>query len=237
MVLNQIVALVFGSTTIVYISVTYSYNCPLILESWFISIEKVICMGLLFFYGFTLYVKQQRYSYLTSFESILVLLIITPILVVNDLSMVSRFYIFVAISRYIRIAYFCIIMLKYHENELGETDIDRQTKIIVIKLVIIIVMCTGSFLEIENWFNLDYIERSPDFAENRYVLHEGYSFLYFNNALYFVIVTLITVGYGDINPTSALSQFVALFIMVITCVIIPSQTNELLRLLNMQSEY
>jgi hypothetical protein len=66
---------------------------------------------------------------------------------------------------------------------------------------------------------------------------EGTSFLLFNNALYFVIVTLITVGYGDINPTSQLSMFVACFIIVITCVIIPQQTNELLRLLNMQSEY
>ena len=192
----------FGSTTIIYITVTYSYNCPIILEGWFQGIEKVICMGLLFFYGFTIYVKQQRYSYITSFESILIMFIITPILLVTDLSMLSSYYIFIAISRYIRIAYFCIIMLKYHENELGETDMDRQTKIIVIKLIIIIMLCTGSFLEIENWFNLDYIERDPDFTENRYVLKDGYTFLLFNNALYFVIVTLITVGYGDINPSS-----------------------------------
>ena len=159
-------------------------------------------MGMLFFYGFTIYVKQQRYSYITSFESILIMFIITPILLVTDLSMLSSYYIFIAISRYIRIAYFCIIMLKYHENELGETDMDRQTKIIVIKLIIIIMLCTGSFLEIENWFNLDYIERDPDFTDNRYVLKDGYTFLLFNNALYFVIVTLITVGYGDINPSS-----------------------------------
>ena len=85
----------------------------------------MICMGLLFFYGFTIYVKQQRYSYITSFESILIMFIITPILLVTDLSMLSSYYILIAISRYIRIAYFCIIMLKYHENELGETDMDR----------------------------------------------------------------------------------------------------------------
>jgi hypothetical protein len=116
--------------------------------------------------------------------------------------MVSRFYILVATSRYIRIAYFSIIMLKYHENQLGETDVDRQRNVILITLLIMIVGCTGSFLEIENWFNLDYIERNPDFIGNRYVLKEGFSYLLFNNALYFVIVTLITVGYGDINPTS-----------------------------------
>jgi hypothetical protein len=205
MILNQIVALVFGSTTFIYIAATYSFNCPLILENWFNGIEKVICMGLMFFYGFTIYVKQQRYSYLTSFESILTFLIITPILLAGDLSMLTRYYFLVAMSRYIRIAYFCIIILKYHENELGETDVDRQTKIIVTKLVIIIVLCTGSFMEFENWFNLDYIERDPAFKENRYVLKEDCNFLQFNNALYFVIVTLITVGYGDINPTSWLS--------------------------------
>ena len=82
-------------------------------------------MGLLGFYIFTIYVKQQRYSYITSNESILILFIISPILILTDLSMQSRFYIFVALSRYIRIGYFSIIMLKYHENELGETDVDR----------------------------------------------------------------------------------------------------------------
>ena len=135
--------------------------------------------------------------------------------------MVSPYYIFVAVSRYVRIAYFCIIMLKYHENELGETDVDRQTKIILITLIIIIIGCTGSFLEIENWNNLDKIEKDPDFVGNRYIMQEGFNLLLFNNALYFVIVTLITVGYGDINPSSALSQFIALFIIVITCVIMP----------------
>jgi hypothetical protein len=173
MILNQIVALVFGSTTFIYIAATYSMNCPLILENWFNGIEKVICMGLMFFYGFTIYVKQQRYSYLTSFESILTFLIITPILLVTDLSMLNTgYYILVAMSRYIRIAYFCIIILKYHENELGETDVDRQTKIIMTKLVIIIVLCTGCFMEIENSSNLAYIQKDPAFRENRYVLKE-----------------------------------------------------------------
>lgn len=123
----------------------------------------------------------------------------------NDLSMEGLYYIFVASSRYIRIAYLHIIMLKYHELELGDTDVDRQTKIIFTKLFIIIVLCSGSFMEIENWFNLDHIERDPDFTENRFVVNEGTILLKFNNALYFVIVTLITVGYGDINPTSRLS--------------------------------
>ena len=58
MILNQIVAIVFGSTTFIYISVTYFDDAPLILERWFVGIEKIICMGMLFFYGFTIYVKQ-----------------------------------------------------------------------------------------------------------------------------------------------------------------------------------
>jgi hypothetical protein len=55
-ILNQIVAVTFGSTTFIYIGITYSNDAPIILEDYFIGIEKVICMGLLGFYAFTVYV-------------------------------------------------------------------------------------------------------------------------------------------------------------------------------------
>jgi hypothetical protein len=54
--------------------------------------------------------------------------------------------------------------------------------------------------------------------------------LNFHTSVYFVIVTLLTIGYGDINPSSNRGMLVVIFLMIITVVLIPSSTNELLRL-------
>ena len=56
-------------------------------------------------------------------------------------------------------------------------------------------------------------------------------------SLYFVIITLLTVGYGDINPTNTISKCIVMFIIVFTIFFIPKQTNELLRLMSLQSRY
>ena len=61
--------------------------------------------------------------------------------------------------------------------------------------------------------------------------------LKFHSSLYFVVVTLSTVGYGDIIPESALGQVMVIFIIAVTIAIIPRQTNELLRFMAMQSVF
>jgi hypothetical protein len=59
----------------------------------------------------------------------------------------------------------------------------------------------------------------------------------FHDALYFVVVTLFTVGYGDFQPETNFGRTIVLFIIIFTIILIPQQTNELLRLMNLQSRY
>ena len=61
--------------------------------------------------------------------------------------------------------------------------------------------------------------------------------LEFHQAVYFVIVTLATVGYGEIFPDTELGKIFVICVMIVTIVIIPRQTSELLRLLGLQSVY
>lgn len=58
-------------------------------------------------------------------------------------------------------------------------------------------------------------------------------FVYF----YFIVVTLSTVGYGDIYPETDVGQMFITGIIIFIIIMIPKQTNELLRLLAMQSVY
>ena len=55
--------------------------------------------------------------------------------------------------------------------------------------------------------------------------------------IYFVIVTLSTVGYGEIVPKSSLGRGYVIFVISITLVLIPKQTSELINLMSLQSRY
>ena len=61
--------------------------------------------------------------------------------------------------------------------------------------------------------------------------------LKFHQSFYFVIVTLSTVGYGDINPTTSQGSIIALIMLFITLIYVPTQTSELLRLVSIKSKY
>mmetsp|Transcript_3342 Transcript_3342/g.5229 ORF Transcript_3342/g.5229 Transcript_3342/m.5229 type:complete len:1450 (-) Transcript_3342:361-4710(-) len=57
------------------------------------------------------------------------------------------------------------------------------------------------------------------------------------DAFYFIIVTVSTVGYGDIAPTTTYSRSVVLLFIVASLVVIPMQVNKLQVLLSMRSPY
>eukprot|EP00744_Colponema_vietnamica_P002453 GILI01003843.1.p1 GENE.GILI01003843.1~~GILI01003843.1.p1 ORF type:complete len:913 (+),score=151.79 GILI01003843.1:165-2741(+) len=55
--------------------------------------------------------------------------------------------------------------------------------------------------------------------------------------VYFVVVTLSTVGYGDIAPVTVTGRMTIIVVIGSALVLIPKQTNELIRLLGLQSVY
>ena len=144
-ILAQISAIVHGSSTVVYIVLTYNKDCPLILNAWYNQIEYIICLQMMITFLLTIYSTPHRYTYITSYESCILLSIFLPIVSMRDVSMLAQWYFLVAISRHLRVSYLVLVMLKYHENELGETDVDRQKNIIMIILILIIIFCTGIF--------------------------------------------------------------------------------------------
>ena len=57
----------------------------------------------------------------------------------------------------------------------------------------------------------------------------------FLDCFYFIVVSISTVGYGDINPTTTLSRTVVILMIVIAAILIPIQVKELTQLLSSNS--
>eukprot|EP00602_Paraphysomonas_sp_CaronLab_P008705 CAMPEP_0185036716 /NCGR_PEP_ID=MMETSP1103-20130426/30072_1 /TAXON_ID=36769 /ORGANISM="Paraphysomonas bandaiensis, Strain Caron Lab Isolate" /LENGTH=1063 /DNA_ID=CAMNT_0027574349 /DNA_START=301 /DNA_END=3492 /DNA_ORIENTATION=- len=57
----------------------------------------------------------------------------------------------------------------------------------------------------------------------------------FFNCIYFIVVTISTVGYGDISPTSSHSRAVVLLFILTSAVVIPMQLKQLTHLLSSNS--
>lgn len=93
------------------------------------------------------------------------------------------------------------------------------------------------------------VTRSCDCAvhscESRYnagdTLHEPTAIrcpaLLFFDSFYFIIVTMSSVGYGDISPTTALSQLVVVAFIFSSLILIPMQITELQNLIALKSPY
>ena len=102
---------------------------------------------------------------------------------------------------------------------------------------VITIICAGTFADIENSGNLKELKWDPHLKLTKMVMNEGKSFLTILDAFYFTIVTLITVGYGEITPLTVTGKLICMGIIMITLVYIPTETVRFLDLMSSQSKY
>jgi hypothetical protein len=127
-----------------------------------------------------------------------------PILLFVNSTTESSLYVLIPFSRYIRsIQSFMIFSQNF---KMGQTDVDRQIKIVFITMLLLTYISSGIYSIVENR------ERKIDEA----------NFLQLHDSVYFVIVTLATVGYGDEIPATEFGRVVVLIIIFLTIVLIPA---------------
>ena len=90
-------------------------------------------------------------------------------------------------------------------------------------ILTIIIISAGIFADIENSENIEVYKRKDD-GSNEWTMayNEEFTPLQFHDSFYFVIVTLSTVGYGDINPMTQQGMIIALIMLFITLIYIPT---------------
>ena len=113
-------------------------------------------------------------------------------------------------------------------------------KVFKLALTLLIIVFFGAgciyvvetvLFEVIHGGNLTTLNSQLDYGEPPYIEWT------FGDCMYFTFVTISTVGYGDFTPTSGGSKFVAMSLIGVTLVLIPSQIRELAELLNAVSRY
>jgi voltage-gated potassium channel Kch len=76
------------------------------------------------------------------------------------------------------------------------------------------------------------VPKDPSKGVRVMVMEDGTGKLNILDSIYFVIVTLLTVGYGDIMPSTIPGKLIGMSIITVTIVMIPTETSHLLDLLS-----
>ena len=97
-------------------------------------------------------------------------------------------------------------------------------------MLLFVVFAAGFYMEVENVLNLVKLEQSPE--TNFTVPHYGTFTPYtYSQAVYFIMITVSTVGYGDYSPYTSFGQIVTMLILIVTIIMVPAMVTELLSLI------
>ena len=200
-----LLAVIFGSIIAVMLEtvgpIEEKYGKLLVILEWVFTIFFTIE------YSLRLWCVQKPLKYATSFFGVIDLLAIIP----TYLSLIvlgSHYFIVIRAMRLLRV--FRIFKLAHFLNE--STTIVRALKASQAKITVFLVFVTLMVTILGSLMYL--IEGGAD---------SGFSSI--PRSVYWAIVTLTTVGYGDIAPITALGQFVASIIMIMGYAIIAVPTG------------
>jgi len=169
-------------------------------------IEWVVTILFTIEYFLRIYVSEKPFKYIFSFYGIIDLLAILPsylglglagshYLVVIRVLRILRVFRVLKLGRFLKASDVLMISLKESRHKI----------IIFIEVVLIIVVIVGSLM---------YLIEGPE-----------HGFTSIPRGIYWAIVTLTTVGYGDIAPATALGQTLSSIIMIMGYAIIAVPTG------------
>ncbi|KAE9146556.1 hypothetical protein PF001_g8566 [Phytophthora fragariae] len=184
------------------------------------QIFEVVCTALFAAdYVMHLYAAQNRLSYFISPVGIVDFITIVPTLLtlaIKRLTLNSVLPI-LRIARIFRI----LAVLRLYRVMQSHRGFEYRLSVLIFLLLSLILVAAGVF----------------QILEESYYTDQGLDPLEFHQAMYFVFVTLSTVGYGDISPHTTAGQFFVIFIIVVVVTVIPREITRLIELSALQHDY
>lgn len=185
------------------IFVLQTYAIPENLFNFFISLETVITFFFLIEYIIRWWAKSFSLRYLFSFMAIIDFIAILPLFL-------SAHFQFIRILRLFRI----LRLLRFFEHRrlflFTLTDYHLRLTKVLFTLFCIVFIFSGLIYDIEH-------------------KHNPKDFRTFFDAFYYAIVTLSTVGFGDIAPLSTTGRALTLAMIISGAIFIPWQVSDLIK--------
>ena len=217
-----------------FISFFYYVACTYV-NSLFPSLNYIdffICAVYIFEHLINIILAHHFFFYIISVESIILFLLEIPpffSLLCSNFHL-NSFYRFINITRVLRFLKASNIV----DLVLGgEKNVSSQIINIISTLISLVLVWGGIIQQLE----IGYVE------ENLLITFETLSRRnlllrrHFHHYIYFVVVSLTTVGYGEIMPQTVLGQWMIIFLAVVVLVVVPDKTSELINISNSQTVY
>lgn len=174
-----------------------------------------------------IYLAQHRCQYLTDFDTIIDLFTsIFPYFAGINNIVLLKFVEGARVFHLFRVLRFLQQYLKINENDVIKHVFSMALEFLA---MILVAACMIRIVEIDDI--------------NEYILHPDYrqyslsSQTQFHHFLYYIVVTIPTVGYGDIYPLTEQGRIVMVVLILMTAYLIPKETGTLFPLLENTSIY
>ncbi len=190
------------------------------------AIQTIITLLLILSFLINIFAADNKLGFAFSIHAALDYLTLIPTILV-DMDVVSgKVY---SLARVIRIV--CCLRL---EKVLARMNalIGKAAFRLIITLLSLIFIAGAMILEIDNYYIREQMDGGQKYSEK-----SDTSLMSFHEMVYFMVVSISTVGYGDIAPRHDLSKVTIILTLLLMLALLPAQTQDLIKVISLTSKY
>lgn len=215
-----------------YVFSTYWLDYNSTLPLWLIVLEATMAALFVIDYAFRVYLaKNHRCAWLCSSNSLIDLVAILPILgiIFPDIKVG-----FIRLLRGIRVLRILRADRMFTEVD-STTALRRQYILMAFTLVAFMFIAAGAIHLCDDITKGAAFKKPSPYRGSDAT--DPQPQLTFFDALYFVIITITTVGFGDISPLLVTSKLLVIVLIICLLIILPRETDKISKIVEKTSEY